>query len=187
MSALAVLLPVVQAALGADAPGGEGLPPAKLHQGLAIALGAVPYVGLLIAIFGAALLLAMLAPNRQRLGVERLVAAPGWSFALGALVWFPVALALVAILARFGEGSNHGQGLCALFLFFSGCAGFAVCARALGERAMPEWSALAQTLIGLAALVLPLFSLVGLPVLLIAAPLGLGAWLSAKRPRPTAP
>jgi hypothetical protein len=52
---------------------------------------------------------------------------------------------------------------------------------------MPEWSALAQTLIGLAALVLPLFSLVGLPVLLIAAPLGLGAWLSAKRPRPTAP
>ena len=154
---------------------------------MAIALGAVPYVGLLVAIFGTALLWAMLAPARQRQAVARLGAAPGWSFALGALLWFPVALALAWVLKTFGTGAHHGQGAMTLFLFFTGSAGFAVCARALGERVVPEWSPLAQTLIGLAALVLPLFSLVGLPVLLIAAPLGLGAWLSAGKARPSAP
>jgi hypothetical protein len=172
-----------------DATALPGIPDqaTRLLQGQEIALGAVPYVGLLIAIFGMALLSALLWPERQRRAADRLRQAPVASFLLGALLWWLPAIALVAVSVLLPWDRPRGQGLLALWLFFSGCAGFAACGRALGERALPERGAVAQTMLGTLALVLPLFSLLGLPVLLIAAPLGWGAWVRAGRePGPAA-
>lgn len=153
----------------------------KLLKAQELALGAVPYVGLLIGIFGTALLVMMLAPDRQRRGIDRLRQAPVASFFVGVLLWSLPAVALTFLLMKFGDARPRGQILLGLWVFFSGCAGYAVCARALGERMLPERGAVAQTALGLAALVLPLFTLIGLPVLLIGAPLGMGAWVTAGR------
>ena len=153
----------------------------KLLKAQELALGAVPYVGLLIGIFGTALLMMLLAPDRQRRGIDRLRRAPIVSFLIGVLLWSVPAAALTFLLVKFGDARPRGQILLGLWVFFSGCAGYAVCARALGERMLPDRGAVAQTALGLAALVLPLFTLIGLPVLLIGAPLGLGAWVSARR------
>lgn len=158
--------------------------PERVQKAIEIALGAVPYVGLLIGIFGTALLMMMLAPDRQRRGIDRLRKAPVMSFLLGVLLWSLPAIALTVLLVKFGDTRPRGQILLALWVFFSGCAGYAVCARALGERMLPDRGPVAQTALGLCALVLPLFTIVGLPVLLIGAPLGLGAWLSARRDTP---
>jgi hypothetical protein len=155
----------------------------RLQKAQELALGAVPYVGLLIAIFGTALLLMLLAPQRQRRAVDRLRSAPVTSFLVGVVLWSLPALVLTALLVHSGD-RQRGQLLLGLWVFFSGCAGYAVCARALGERLLPDHGAVAHTLLGLAALVLPLFSLIGLPVLLIGAPLGLGAWVTARRQPP---
>lgn len=157
--------------------------PEKFQKAIEVALGAVPYVGLLIGIFGTALLMMMLMPERQRRGIDRLRTAPVVSFLVGLLLWSVPALLLVGLMAKFGE-RPRGQILLGLWVFFSGCAGYAVCARALGERMLPDRGAVAQTALGLVALVLPLFTLIGLPVLLIGAPLGLGAWVTAKRGSP---
>jgi len=163
--------------------GGPGLPAHldRLQKAQEIALLAVPYVGLLIAIFGTALLMMMLAPERNRRGIDRLRRAPVVSFLVGMLLWSLPALLLTFLLVKFGDSRPRGQILVGLWVFFSGCAGYAVCARALGERLLPEHGAVAQTTLGLCALVLPLFTLIGLPVLLIGAPLGLGAWVAAGR------
>ena len=158
----------------------------RLQKAQEIALGAVPYVGLLIGIFGTALLMMMLAPERQRRGIDRLRRAPVMSFFIGLLLWSVPAVVLAFLLAKFGDTRPRGQILLGLWVFFSGCAGYAVCARALGERMLPEHGALTQTALGLCALVLPLFTLIGLPVLLIGAPLGLGAWVTARRDTPGA-
>lgn len=158
--------------------------PERVQKAIEVALGAVPYVGLLIGIFGTALLMMMLAPDRQRRGIDRLRKAPVMSFLLGVVVWSLPAIALTVLLVKFGDTRPRGQILLSLWVFFSGCAGYAVCARALGERMLPERGPVAQTALGLCALVLPLFTIVGLPVLLIGAPLGLGAWLSARRDTP---
>ena len=155
--------------------------PERLQKAIEIALGAVPYVGLLIGIFGTALLMMMLAPDRQRRGIDRLRRAPVVSFLIGVLLWSLPAIALIALMVKFGDTKPRGQILLGLWVFFSGCAGYAVCARALGERMLPDRGPVAQTTLGLCALVLPLFTLVGLPVLLLGAPLGLGAWISARR------
>ncbi|MBA3698332.1 MAG: hypothetical protein H0W78_05730 [Planctomycetes bacterium] len=157
--------------------------PERFQKAVEVALGAVPYVGLLIGIFGTALLLMMLAPDRQRRGIDRLRRAPVMSFLIGVLLWSLPAIALTVLLVKFGD-KPRGQILLSLWVFFSGCAGYAVCARALGERLLPDRGAVAQTALGLCALVLPLFTLIGLPVLLIGAPLGLGAWVSARREPP---
>jgi hypothetical protein len=156
----------------------------RLLNGQEIALAAVPYVGLLIAIFGMSLLMLLLAPDRQRRALDTLRRAPLRSFLIGAALYWVPAFLLAVILAKVGQGRPRGQALLALYLFFSGCAGYAVCARALGERLLPDRGAVAQTLLGLLGLVLPLFSLLGLPVLLIAAPLGWGAWLTTGRKAP---
>ncbi len=156
----------------------------RLLNGQEIALGAVPYVGLLIAIFGMALLSALLWPDRQRRAVDRLRQAPVSSFLLGALLWSLPVVALVALSLLVPFGTPRGQGLLALWVFFTGSAGYAACGRALGERVLPDRGPVAQTLLGTMALVLPLFSLLGLPVLLIAAPLGWGAWVTAGRGSP---
>jgi hypothetical protein len=153
----------------------------KLQKAQEVALGAVPYVGLLIGIFGTALLMMMLAPDRQRRGIDRLRRAPVMSFLLGVLLWSVPAALLLWVLAKYGDTRPRGQILLGLWVFFSGCAGYAVCARALGERLLPDRGAVAQTALGLCALVLPLFTLIGLPVLLIGAPLGLGALVTATR------
>lgn len=150
----------------------------RLLNGQEIALASVPYVGLLIAIFGMSLLMLLLAPDRQRRALDTLRSSPLRSFVIGAVVWWIPVFLLAVIVAKFGQGKPRGQALLALYLFFSGCAGYAVCARALGERLLPDRGAVAQTMLGLLGLVLPLFSLLGLPVLLIAAPLGWGAWLT---------
>lgn len=167
-------------------PFGLGGPeaPERIQKAIEVALGAVPYVGLLIGIFGTALLMMMLAPDRQRRGIDRLRKAPVVSFLIGVLLWSLPAIALIVLLVKTGDTRPRGQILLGLWVFFSGCAGYAVCARALGERLLPERGPVAQTLLGLGALVLPLFTLVGLPVLLIGAPLGLGAWISARRDTP---
>lgn len=153
----------------------------KLQKAQELALGAVPYVGLLIGIFGTALLMMMLAPERQRRGIDRLRNAPVVSFLIGLLLWSVPAIVLTWLLFKFGDSRPRGQLLLGLWVFFSGCAGYAVCARALGERMLPDHGAVAQTALGLAALVLPLFTLIGLPVILLGAPLGLGAWITAGR------
>lgn len=153
----------------------------RLLNGQEIALGAVPYVGLLIAIFGMALLSALLWPDRQRRAANRLRQAPVASFLIGVLMWSLPAIALVALSLLVPFGTPRGQGLLALWLFFTGCAGYAACGRALGERMLPDRGPVGQTMLGTMALVLPLFSLLGLPVLLIAAPLGWGAWVSVGR------
>ena len=158
--------------------------PERVQKAIEVALGAVPYVGLLIGIFGTALLMMMLAPDRQRRGIDRLRKAPVVSFLIGVLLWSLPAIALTVLLVKFGDTRPRGQILLGLWVFFSGCAGYAVCARALGERLLPDRGPVAQTALGLCALVLPLFTLVGLPVLLIGAPLGLGAWVSARRDTP---
>lgn len=155
--------------------------PERVQKAIEIALGAVPYVGLLIGIFGTALLMMMLTPDRQRRGIDRLRKAPVVSFLIGVLLWSLPTIVLIGLLVKFGDTRPRGQILLGLWVFFSGCAGYAVCARALGERMLPDRGAVAQTALGLCALVLPLFTLVGLPVLLIGAPLGLGAWVSARR------
>lgn len=154
---------------------------ARVQKAVEVALAAVPYVGVLIGIFGTALLMMMLAPERQRRGIDRLRKAPVVSFVIGLLLWSVPAVILAGVLAKFGYEKPRGQILLLLWVFFSGCVGYAVCARALGERLLPERGAVAQTSLGLAALVLPLFTLIGLPVLLIGAPLGLGAWVTARR------
>ena len=56
--------------------------------------------------------------------------------------------------------------------------------RWLGERLLPDSSPISQLGVGLLALLLPLLLLLGVPVLLIAAPVGFGAWLTATRPKP---
>ncbi len=165
---------------------GGPAPVERLLKAQEIALGAVPYVGLLIGIFGTAVLMMMLAPERQRRGIDRLRHAPVVSFLIGLLLWSVPALALTWLLFKFGDTRPRGQILLSLWVFFSGCAGYAVCARALGERMLPEHGAVLQTMLGLVALVLPLFTLLGLPVLLLGAPLGLGAWVTGGRDTPRA-
>ena len=58
----------------------------RFNKAQELALGAVPYVGLLIGIFGMALLWMMLAPDRQRLAVDRLRQAPITCFIVGFLL-----------------------------------------------------------------------------------------------------
>ncbi len=153
----------------------------RINKAQELALGAVPYVGLLIGIFGMALLWMMLAPNRQRLAVDRLRQAPITCFVVGFFVWSIPAIFLAFVLIKFGETRLRGQILLGLWVFFWAGAGYAVCARALGERLLSDRGPVAQTALGLTGLVMPLFTLIGLPVLLISAPLGVGAWLTAGR------
>ena len=147
----------------------------------------MPYVGLLIAIFGMALLSALLWPDRQRRATDRLRQAPVASFFVGVLLWSLPFIALIAVSILLPADKPRGQVLLALWVFFTGSAGYAACGRALGERMLPDRGAVAQTMLGTLALVLPLFSLLGLPVLLIAAPLGWGAWATAGRATPRNP
>jgi hypothetical protein len=130
------------------------------------------------ALYGTALLIALVAPRPLEGGVARLRARPLGSFAFG-LALLAVALGLFGVFRH--HGALPGRRLLGIASFAALAAGYAVCARALGARALPERSALAQTCVGLVALVLPLAWPLGLPVAVIAGPLGLGAWLLGMR------
>jgi hypothetical protein len=131
----------------------------------------------MLALFGLALLLSLLAPRRVAAGVERIATSTLASAAVGVAVF----LVLIAVsMAMWHLHIRPGRGAVAAVAAFALAAGYAVSARALGERALPERGPLAQTFAGLAALVLPLALPIGLPVLVVAAPLGLGAWLTGK-------
>jgi len=138
------------------------------------------HVGALLALVGVALLVLMLAPRRHAHAVDRL-ARPVRSLLLGLLALVPIALLLGLLLSR---GIVIGRGLLATLLCAAVAAGVSVCARGLGERALPEHGPLAQTAVGLLGLVLPLAAPIGLVVLAVAAPLGLGAFLSGWRTAP---
>lgn len=132
-----------------------------------------PHLGALIALIGLAVLVLMLAPRRHALAVDRL-ARPLANLLLGLLVLLPLAVGLGLLVSR---GVVLGRGLLAVLLVAGIAAGVSVCARALGERVLAERGPLAQTAVGLLGLVLPLAAPIGLVVLVVAAPLGLGAFL----------
>lgn len=136
-----------------------------------------PHFALLTGLLGFALLVLMLAPERHRAAVTRL-ARPLPAFALGGLVLAALGAGLIA-LGR--AGVAPGRGLLVTAFAVAAAAGLSVSARALGERVLPERGALAQTLAGLAALLPTCCTLLGLPVLLVAVPLGLGGWLLGRR------
>jgi hypothetical protein len=189
MSPLAApLLSACGSLLGAtagEAPVAPVAPAAEPHPLVAALHAASGHGALLVALFGCALLAFMLAPERNRLAVSRLSAHPLSSYFIGLLLILPVALLLGWILHH--TESRHGRGLLAIYLLAASATGLAVCARALSERVSPEGPPLLLVAIGLLALVLPLASLLGAPVLFIGAPLGLGAWVSARRERPSSP
>jgi hypothetical protein len=166
--------------LSAAAGDPTAAPAAEPHPVIA-AIHATGHGALLVALFGCALLAFMLAPDRNRLAVSRLGAHPLSSFLIGLLLILPAALLLGWILHH--TESRHGRGLLAFYLLAASATGMAVCARALSERVSPESPPLLLVAIGLLALILPLASLLGAPVLFIGAPLGLGAWVSAGRGR----
>jgi hypothetical protein len=163
------------------------LPPPEEHHAQAIGflrmidLAAVPYAGALVALFGIGLLMLLLAPRRHRLAVEQMGSTPVRDFIIG-LVALLVILIPLSFLFRHHA---RGQGLPILLLLFTVGTGLSVCARHLGERILPERGPLAQTVIGLAGLILPLACPFCLPLLAVAAPLGLGAWLRLGREQPS--
>jgi hypothetical protein len=134
---------------------------------------------ILIGMSGCAVLAWCLAPDRQRLAIDRLADRPALSFGIGLLL---LALLAIAVTAAHRAGwTDHGGGITTLLPFIL-CAGggLGVSARALGERAAPESPPPTQLAIGLVATILPGIALVGLPITVLAAALGLGAWLRAK-------
>jgi hypothetical protein len=135
-------------------------------------------VGVMTSLVGLALLLTLLAPRRLQGGLARLSDAPVRGYLLGLAAF--LALGAVGVLL-FHLHIRPGRGLVGLLAVLGLSSGYAVCARALGERALPGGPPLAQTLVGLMALVLPLATPAGIPVLLVAAPLGFGAWLAGPR------
>jgi hypothetical protein len=186
----ATLLAALGSAQGASASAADPPAPAApagpipdQHPIIAAIHAASGHGALLVALFGCALLAFMLAPERNRLAVSRLSNHPLASFAIGLLLLLPAAVLLAWILHH--TESRHGRGALAIYLLAASATGLAVCARALAERVSQESPPLLLVSIGLLALICPLASLLGMPVLLIGAPLGLGAWVSAGRARPT--
>jgi hypothetical protein len=167
-----------------DAPAQPAQGP-EPHPIIAALHAASGHGALLVALFGCALLAFMLAPERNRLAVSRLSSHPLSSFVIGLLLILPAALILGWILHH--TVSLHGRGVLAIYLLAASATGLAVCARALSERVSPESPPLLLVAIGLLALICPLASLLGAPVLFIGAPLGLGAWVNAGRGRPSSP
>ena len=136
------------------------------------------HLGAMVALVGLALLVLMLAPRRHAQAVDRL-ARPFSNLLLGLVVLLPLVIGFGMLVNR---GIMLGRGLLAVLAIAGIAAGVSVCARALGERVLAERGPLAQTAVGLLALVLPLAAPVGLVVLVVAAPLGLGAFLRGRRP-----
>jgi hypothetical protein len=141
------------------------------------ALLAVVPLGLL-GLGGAALLGLMAAPERHRRAVDRLGSGVALNLLVGLLPTFPLVLILLAL---HHAGIALGRGFCWLLLLAVGAIGIGVCARALGERLLPEDSALRQITVGLLGLLLTALLPPCLPLLGVAAVFGTGAWLRARR------
>lgn len=141
---------------------------------------AVAWIAAACGSFGFGLVLLMAAPERHRRALDRAAAAPWRSAALGLAAF--LLLALIGI-ALFRMEIRPGRGLVACALFAAASLGLSVSGRLLAERLLPERGALAQTAVGLGAFALCLLTPLALPALLVAAPLGLGAWLAAAAPR----
>jgi hypothetical protein len=135
---------------------------------------------LLASSAGFALLVWCLAPERQRRALDVLAVQPLRCLLLGlALV---AGLSIAVVLARRAGWFGSGGGVLTLLPLLIGAgAGLGVTARRLGERALPESGALVHMAVGLAALVLCGVSIVGIPVVLLAAGQGLGAFGLAGR------
>ena len=135
---------------------------------------------LLASSAGFALLAWCLAPERHRRSLDVLAVKPLRCTLLGlALV---AALSVAVVLARRAGWFGSGGGVLTLLPLLIGAgAGLGVTARRLGERALPESGPLAHIAIGLVALVLCGVSIVGIPVVLLAAGQGLGAFGLAGR------
>lgn len=136
----------------------------------------VMHIGFMLGIFGMAALIALAAPARHVSARARLATAPVRSYLVGLLLL--AAFAVIAV-ALWRHGIRPGRGLVLTLLAAGMATGYATCALALGERAAPDRGRYAQTLIGLAPLVLAMAFPLGWPVALVAAPLGLGAWVLA--------
>lgn len=160
---------ILAALLGADAPP-PGLTasagPGPLLEFLPLWLGGIASLG------GGTWLATMLQPTATEEASYRCHGV--LRYALGLLVIVVTAVALVALIF---SGIRPLRGLLATILAIELSLGLAAAARALGRRIAPESSPVAQSWLGLAGLILPLATPLGLPVLAIAAPLGLGAWL----------
>jgi len=138
-------------------------------------LGALAVVA---SLTGLGLLLAMLAPLRQERAAARLAEKPIRSFLLGAVC---LLLPLVALHVLFRHHLPIGRGFLVCLLIVGVVCGLATCARALGARALPGRPPIMQTALGLGALALALVAPPGWLAALIAIPLGLGAWITARR------
>ena len=128
-----------------------------------------------VTLFGGAWLTAMLAPQRQMLAAD---SCAGWSrWLLGMAVVIGTFLVLVGLIAF---GIKPVRLLVVTLLLCELAIGWSVAAMTLGRRVAPEGSAVMQTWLGLLGLGLPLVTPLGIPLLLVAAPMGLGAWLRTR-------
>jgi hypothetical protein len=127
---------------------------------------------------GLGLLLAMLAPSRQERAAARIAEKPVASFLLGAVC---LLVPLGALHVLFRHHLRIGRGFLVCLLIVGVVCGLATCARALGARALPGRPPIMQTALGLGALALALVAPPGWLAALIAIPLGLGAWITARR------
>jgi hypothetical protein len=137
----------------------------------------------LAALIGFACLAWCLWPERHVRAISAYACTARTLLLGGAVVGGSFILAVLA--AKIGWWGQGGA-LLLLPLLVLGGAGIAVSARVLGERALPEGAPLGQFCLGMTALVLPGFSVIGLPVTLVAAAIGLGAWLAARPEDPQA-
>jgi hypothetical protein len=163
---------------GQEHPGPPWLPMVLRLLPLLISL----HLGFMVSLFGCALLLGLLAPLQLERGVERLRAHPLSSYLLGLLL---LGLLVAGMATLIHLHLRPGRMLIGALAMACLSFGFAICARILGQRALPSHAAIAQGCLGLAALILPMACPIGILVVLVAGPLGAGAWLSAACRRQT--
>lgn len=132
----------------------------------------------MVALAGVALLALMAAPGRHQRAAAGLGGRGGGSFAVGFLAML---LPLILLAVLYHTGIPAGRFLLWTLLTIAVGLGISVAGRRLGERVLEDRGALAQTAIGVAALVMPLASLLLVPIVLAIAAAGLGAWLRAGR------
>lgn len=142
-----------------------------------LALAAV-VIGLLVSLAGYALLSVALWPERLERAASSLGRRPVGDWVIGLLA---LAVPVGLVVALVAGGIRPGRFLLLGIAFVGVAIGLAACARWLGMRMLAGRGALAQTALGLALLLIPMASPFGVPVLAVAAPLGLGAWLAARR------
>lgn len=132
-----------------------------------------------LSLGGLALIVQLLFPMRVPRAAELIASTPLRSWLLGALM---LSLPLGALALLFHYELRIGRGMLALAVVASVVLGLAVAAMELGRRGLPQAAPGIQGLLGLLALTLALICPLGIPVALVAVPLGLGAFLASRRP-----